>query len=97
MFRFSIRELMLVTLVAAVCVAWRVDHHGQFSSAVRENVDLQWKVVALEDSLRMMHCEFRYDEFGLHMTHKWDPHRQDLIYSHGARPTEWELWTATSE
>jgi hypothetical protein len=25
MFRFSIRELMLVTLVVGVCVAWRLD------------------------------------------------------------------------
>jgi hypothetical protein len=26
MFRFSIREMMLVTLVVAVCVAWAIDH-----------------------------------------------------------------------
>ncbi len=28
MFRFSIRELMLVTLVVAVCAAWCLDHHA---------------------------------------------------------------------
>jgi hypothetical protein len=26
MFRFSIRELMLLTLVVAVCVGWAIDH-----------------------------------------------------------------------
>jgi hypothetical protein len=40
MFRFSIRELMLVTLVAAVCGAWWVDRRAQANGAA------EWKYYA---------------------------------------------------
>src|SRR3954470_24780386 len=46
MFRFSIRELMLVTLVAAMGIAWAVDH---------------WAVAASRDSAKAALVEIKED------------------------------------
>ena len=67
MARFSIRELMLVTMVAGLCTAWIIDHQGWLSAVVRENNDLRWKVEGLEWGLREAKCEFEYDELYLHV------------------------------
>ena|SRR5436190_2652678 len=55
MFRFSIRELMLVTLVVAVSGAWWVDRHAQASGAE------EWKYYAtcLEELLRSEGLDIR--------------------------------------
>ena len=44
MFRFSIRELMLVTLVAALAVAWWVEHRDR-EQRVREAVERVYEVL----------------------------------------------------
>jgi|GEM_PF-2778291 hypothetical protein len=40
MFRFSIRELMLVTLVAALVIAWAIDHRAVAASRDRAKTAL---------------------------------------------------------
>ena len=50
MFRFSIRELMLITAVVALVVGWWVEHRGK-TRASEEAAYQEWKNRVLEVSL----------------------------------------------
>jgi hypothetical protein len=59
MFRFSIRELMLVTLVVAVSVGWAIDHWRPNPSrkvAIRYN--------AMEEGLKLLGYEVQEESWG---------------------------------
>ena len=66
MFRFSIRELMLITFVVGLVVAWWLDHRAQSDSAhlLRQAKDAQEsKLEAMEGMLTL--CGFKItEEFG---------------------------------
>lgn len=51
MFRFSIRELFLVTAVVALIAGWWVEHRRQTKTS-EENALLEWKNRVLEASLK---------------------------------------------
>ena len=44
--KFSIRDLFLVTLIAAVCVAWAIDHrrHTREVKELKEQVEKKWLI-----------------------------------------------------
>ena len=50
MFRFSIRELFLITVIAALTVGWWVEHRGK-AKASEEATYQEWKNRVLEESL----------------------------------------------
>jgi len=50
MFRFSIRELMLVTLVAGLALGWWIDR-SQLSQWQREGLFLRWQVSTLKEQV----------------------------------------------
>lgn len=57
MFRFSIRELLLVTLVAAMGVAWRLDHTSQVAqveSCTETSQALQNQLEYMDDFLKWL-------------------------------------------
>ena len=53
MFRFSIRELMLVTLVVAISVAWWVDRSRLFASWEAAESESQKATAALKESVTL--------------------------------------------
>ncbi|MFN0021660.1 MAG: hypothetical protein ACKVP0_25715 [Pirellulaceae bacterium] len=55
MFRFSIREMMLVTLVVAISVAWAIDHWRP--SNVYRKMDLENTV--MEEGLKFLGYEVK--------------------------------------
>ena len=53
MFRFSIRELMLVTLVVGLALAWRLDRHqlrSELKTAKKVAGEAVWKLTLSENS-----------------------------------------------
>ena len=50
MFRFSIRELFLITVIAALAVGWWVEHRGK-AKASEEATYQEWKNRVLEEAL----------------------------------------------
>ena len=44
--KFSIRDLFLVTLIVAVCVAWAIDHrrHTREVKELKEQLEKKWLI-----------------------------------------------------
>lgn len=69
MFRCTIRELMLVTLVVGLAIGWWAERRRD-----RERVkELSWKTMALEHAMDALEYSCAYSENGLSMTtrHNW--------------------------
>jgi hypothetical protein len=59
MFRFTIRELVLLTLVVAMGVAWALDH-WRLTEAMRVS-DIVWQDVIARDHLREISRQAKAD------------------------------------
>lgn len=60
MFRFSIREMMLVTLVVALVVGWAIDHWRP-NNAYRK---MAIRYTAMEESLKLLGYEVHETSWG---------------------------------
>jgi hypothetical protein len=67
MFRFSIRELLLITAVVALVVGWWVEHRRQ-EKVSQENALLEWKDRVLELAWRNNGYELKIDGKSITLT-----------------------------
>ena len=82
MFRFSIRELMLVTLVVAISVGWAVNHWRTNDA----NIKAMIKSDAMEDKLRIEGYEVVQDGLRVEIFSKSNP---DGRFITGPAPKWW--------
>jgi hypothetical protein len=57
--RFTIRDLLWLAALIAVCVAWWVDHHQ--ANAYREKVQLVWSSIDFGENMRLPRIESVYE------------------------------------
>jgi hypothetical protein len=66
--KFSIRDLLLVTVIVALALGWWLDSHlkGKRETQWRqEKAELEWRVDALTKAMDFMHREVKFTEDGL--------------------------------
>jgi hypothetical protein len=62
MFRFSIRELMLVTLVVALGLSWFAEHR-QLQGALKESQDNLWRRERVEGHIEQIEMQLKRQGF----------------------------------
>ena len=77
--KFSIRDLLLVTVIVALAVGWWTDRQGLVRWGMKKETDrerAEWDAEALKREIEEMGAEFELDLDGLHT---------DYQYPNGAR------------
>ena len=83
MFRFSIRELMLLTLVVALFVGWAIDHWRTMDSHLKAMIKSEIKSEAMETKLKIEGYEVVQDGKRVRIFSKTEP---DKVFFTGPAP-----------
>ena len=89
--KFSIRDLLLVTVIVALALGWWVDQRGlrRWGAAIeRDGVRAQWEADVLKGELEILGTDVEIGQGSIETTHRFED---------GATRSSWRFFKPTQE